>query len=98
FLAIMNGASVKLEIDFSATGYIFLEATSVGTNGEEIVVSYNQISDVGDGKIPNKINAFLVPDGSHFVMKRAYLIPSQVTAVEDVNPVSITVAGTPEFL
>ncbi|HEY3402824.1 MAG TPA: hypothetical protein VGK59_05515 [Ohtaekwangia sp.] len=93
FLATMEGASVKLEIDHSTTGYIFLEATSVGTNGEEIILSYYQpIESV------EEINAFLVCDGSHYVMQRAYLLPSQITAVEDVNAVSIAVEGTPEFV
>lgn len=31
-------------------------------------------------------------------MKKAYLIPSKVTAVEDVEPVSITVSGAPRLL
>jgi hypothetical protein len=31
-------------------------------------------------------------------MKKAYLIPSKVTVVEDVNPVSIAVTGTPAFV
>jgi hypothetical protein len=31
-------------------------------------------------------------------MKKAYLIPSKVTVVEDVNPVSISVEGTPTFV
>jgi hypothetical protein len=44
------------------------------------------------------IVAFLVCDGSHFEMKEAYLIPSKVTVVEDVEPVSITVEGAPEFV
>lgn len=98
FLETMEGASVTLEIDFSATGIIFLNARSVGTNGEEIILSYNQTSDLGDGVIPDEINSFLVCDGSHFEMKRAYLIPSQITEIEDANAVSISIEGAPDFV
>jgi hypothetical protein len=56
-------------------------------------MTYNQpVSAVAD------IVAFLVCDGSYFEMKKAYLLPSKVTVVEDVNPVSISITGAPAFV
>ena len=93
FRKTMQGAHVTMEIDHSATGNVFVTATAVGTNGTELVMTYNQpVSATAD------IVAFLVCDGSYFEMKKAYLIPSKVTAVEDVEPVSITVEGAPTFV
>ena len=93
FRKTMQGAYVTMEIDHSATGNVFVTATAVGTNGTELVMTYNQpVSATAD------IVAFLVCDGSYFEMKKAYLIPSKVTAVEDVEPVSITVEGAPTFV
>lgn len=93
FRATMDGAYVTLEIDHSATGNVFVTATAVGTNGTELVMTYNQpVSATAD------INAFLVTDGSYFEMKRAYLLPSQVTAVEDFDPVSIEITGAPAIV
>lgn len=93
FRTTMQGAHVTLEIDHSPTGNVFVTATAVGTNEVELVMTYQQpVSATED------IVAFLVCDGSHFEMKEAYLIPSKVTVVEDVEPVSITVEGAPEFV
>ncbi len=93
FRTTMQGAYVSIDVDHSATGNVFVRATAVGTNGITLVQTYQQtVSATAD------INAFLVCDGSHFIMKKAYLLPSRVTAVEDVNPVSIAVAGTPAFV
>lgn len=93
FRATMQGASVTLEIDHSATGNAFVTATAMGTNGTELVQTYHQpVSATKD------IVAFLVCDGSYFEVKKAYLIPSKVTVVEDVEPISIAVEGTPEFV
>lgn len=93
FRATMQGAYVTLEVDHSATGNVFVTATAVGTNGTTLVQTYQQpVSATAD------INAFLVCDGSHFLMKKAYLLPSKITAVEDVNPVSIAVNGVPAFV
>ncbi|RAV97920.1 hypothetical protein [Pseudochryseolinea flava] len=93
FRETMQGAYVTLEIDHSPTGNAFVTATAVGKNGTELVMTYNQpVSATAD------IVAFLVCDGSHFVMKKAYLLPSRVTAVEDVNPVSIAITGAPAFV
>jgi len=93
FRATMQGARVTIEIDHSATGNVFVTATAVGKNGVTLVETYQQpVSASAD------IVAFLIADGSHFEMKKAYLIPSKVTVVEDVNPVSIAVEGTPAFV
>lgn len=90
FRTTMQGAYVTIEVDHSATGNLYVTATAIGTNGTELVQTYKQpVSATAD------IVAFLVCDGSHFVMKKAYLIPSKVTVVEDVNPVSISIEGAP---
>lgn len=93
FRTTMQGAHVSMDIDHSATGNVFVTVTSVGTNGTKLVETYHQpVSAIDD------INAFLVCDGSHFEMKKAYLIPSKVTVVADVKPVSIAVTGAPAFV
>lgn len=93
FRTTMQGAHVTLEIDHSPTGNVFVTATAVGTNDVELVMTYQQpVSATED------IVAFLICDASHFEMQKAYLIPSKVTKVEDVEPTSITVEGTPDFV
>jgi hypothetical protein len=93
FRTTMQGAHVTLEIDHSPTGNVFVTATAVGTNDVELVMTYQQpVSATED------IVAFLVCDASHFQMEKAYLIPSKVTEIEDVEPSSITVEGTPDFV
>ncbi|MBN2806570.1 MAG: hypothetical protein JXR22_07910 [Prolixibacteraceae bacterium] len=93
FRTTMQGANVTIEVDHSATGNAFVTATALGTNGVELVQTYQQpVSATAD------IVAFLVCDGSYFEMKKAYLLPSKVTVIDDVDPVSITVQGAPEFV
>ena len=93
FRATMQGAYVTLEVDHSATGNVFVTATAVGTNGTELVMTYQQpVSATED------IVVFLVTDGSHFNMKKAFLLPSKVSVVADVDPVSIIVEGAPDFV
>ncbi len=90
FRATMNGARVTLEIDHSVTGNVYVTATAVGTNGTDLVMTYNQpVSAVED------IVAFLICDASWFEMETAYLVPSKMTVVDDFYPVSIVVEGTP---
>lgn len=90
FRQIMQGADVTLEVDYSATGYVFLTATAVGTEGTELVMTYNQpVASAED------ISVFLICDASYFVMQDAFLVPSEVTAIEDVEPVSLSLSGTP---
>ena len=93
FRTTMQGARVSIDIDHSATGNVFVTATAVGTNGTTLVETYQQPVSAAAN-----IVAFLVADGSYFEMKKAYLIPSKVTVVEDVNPVSIAVEGAPAFV
>jgi len=86
----MQGAYVSIDVDHSATGNVFVTAKAVGTNGVELIETYQQkVSATAD------ITAFLVADGSYFEMKKAYLLPSKVTVVEDVYPVSISITGAP---
>jgi hypothetical protein len=93
FRKTMQGAHVSIDIDHSATGNVYVTATAVGTNGTTLVETYHQpVSAAAD------IVAFLVCDGSYFQMKKAYLIPSKITKVEDVNPVSIAIEGAPSFV
>ena len=93
FRTTMQGAHVTIDVDHSATGNVFVTATAVGTNGTTLVETYHQPVSATDD-----INAFLICDGSHFVMKKAYLIPSKVTVVADVNPASISIEGAPAFV
>lgn len=93
FRTTMQGARVSLEIDHSATGNVYVTATAVGTNGTTLVQTYTQ-----PVSVTANIVAFLICDGSYFDMKKAYLIPSKVTVVEDVNPASISITGAPDFV
>jgi len=93
FRSTMLGAYVSIDVDHSATGNVFVTATAVGTNGVTLIETYQQpVSATAD------ITAFLVCDGSYFEMKKAYLLPSKVTVIEDVSPVSISVAGAPSIV
>jgi hypothetical protein len=87
FRATMQGACVTIEIDHSATGDAYVTATAVGTNGTTLVETYQQKVSATES-----IVAFLIADGSHFQMKKAYLLPSKAV---DTNPVSIAVTGAP---
>lgn len=93
FRATMDGAYVTLEIDHSSSGYAFVTATAIGTNGTELIMTYNQpVSASAD------INTFMVADASYFEIKEAYLLPSQITEIEDADPVSMEITGAPEFV
>lgn len=90
FRTTMNGALVSMDIDHSITGNAYVTVTAVGTNGTTLVETYQQPVSATDD-----IVAFLICDGSYFEMKKAYLIPSKVTAVEDEEPRSIAITGAP---
>lgn len=93
FRTTMQGAHVSIDIDHSVTGNVFVTATAKGTNGATLVETYQQpVSATAD------IVSFLVCDGSHFEMKKAYLIPSKVTVIADVSPMSIAITGAPTFV
>ena len=86
----MNGSYVTLSIDHARAGYAFLEVESVAEDGFVITEKYNQpVSSTED------IEAFLVCDGSHFVMKKAYLVPSEIAEIADEDAASIEVTGLP---
>ena len=86
----MQGAYVTLEVDFSPTGNIFVTSTAVATDGTVLVQSYNHPVPVS-----SSVTAFLVVDGSHFLMKKAYLLPAKVKEIEDEDAVSIQVTDAP---
>lgn len=93
FRTTMQGAYVSIDVDHSSTGNVYVTAKAVGTNGVTMTLTYEQqVSATAD------ISAFLICDGSHFQMKKAYLLPSRVVAVDDVNAVSIAIEGTPAFV
>ena len=93
FRTTMQGAKVTIDVDHSATGNVYVKATTVGTNGTTLVETYQQPVSATANLV-----SFLICDGSYFEMKKAYLIPSKVTVVEDVNPVSIAIEGAPAFV
>ncbi len=93
FRATMDGAYITIDIDHSATGYVFVTAKAEGTNGTTLEMTYNQpVSAVED------LNVFLIADNSYFEMESAYLLPSEVTAVEDVFASSISISGSPSIV
>ena len=85
FSKTMQGAHVTIEIDHASTGYVLVTATIVGTNGTTMTETYQQtVSGVDD------LVSFLVCDGSHFLMKKAYLIPSKVIYVPETPTEKVT--------
>ena len=85
FRTTMQGARVSIDIDHSSTGNVFVTATAVGTNGTTLVETYQQPVSATDA-----IKAFLVCDGSHYVMKKAYLLPSKVTTEPETPTEKVT--------
>ena len=86
----MHGAYVTLSLDHARAGYAFLEVQSVAKDGFTITEKYNQkVSSTED------IEAFLICDGSHFNIKKAYLVPSEIAEIADEDAQSISVTGLP---
>ena len=86
----MQGAYVTISIDHARAGVAFFEAMSVAKDGFTITEKYNQtVSSTED------IEAFLICDGSHFNIKKAYLIPSEIAEIPDEDAASIAVTGLP---
>lgn len=86
----MQGAYVTLSLDHARAGYAFLEVQSVAKDGFIITEKYNQkVSSTED------IEAFLICDGSHFNIKKAYLVPSEIAEIADEDAQSISVTGLP---
>lgn len=87
----MQGATVTLSLDHARAGAAFLEVHSVAKDGFDIVEKYNQkVSATED------INLFLIADGSHFNIKKAWLVPSEIAEIPDEAAASIVVTGLPE--
>jgi len=85
FITTMQGAHVSIDIDHSSFGTVYVTATAVGTNGTTLVETYQQPVSATDA-----IKAFLVCDGSHYVMKKAYLLPSKVTTEPETPTEKVT--------
>lgn len=87
----MQGAYVTLSLDHARAGAAFLEVHSVATDGFDIVEKYNQkVSATED------VNVFLIADGSHFNIKKAWLVPSEIAEIPDEMAASVVVTGLPE--
>ncbi|MDY6418192.1 MAG: hypothetical protein SPK87_05540, partial [Bacteroidales bacterium] len=86
----MQGAYVTMSLDHARAGYAFFEAVSVATDGDIITEKYNQkVSAVED------VELFLICDASHFNVKKAYLVPSEIGEIADEDAASIVVTGLP---
>lgn len=86
----MQGAYVTMSLDHARAGYAFFEAQSVAADGFTITETYNQkVSAVDD------VELFLICDGSHFNVKKAYLVPSEIGEIADEEAASIVVTGLP---
>ncbi|MBE6339986.1 MAG: LamG domain-containing protein [Bacteroidales bacterium] len=90
WLAAMNGAEVTMEIDHAAAGPTYVTVTQIGNDG----ITYTETFTCESTKA-EILYTWLVCDGSHFEMKRAYLLPSDITEIEDQQPVSIAISGAP---
>lgn len=86
----MQGAHVTLSVDHAKAGAAYVEAHSVSTDGFEIVEKYNQAVSA-----TNDINVFLISDGSHFEMQKAYLVPSEIAEIPDFPLVDLQLTNTP---
>lgn len=90
----MDGAYCTIEIDHSVSGYAFVTAVSKNPSYDfAITETYNH-------PVPatSSVWASLITDNSYFEVKKAYTIPSKITAVEDQDAVSITATGYPAAL
>lgn len=94
FLELMQGAYVKMKVDHSKTGNVFVHIECTSADGTAVLIQeYQQpVSATED------IKAFLVCDASWFEMKRAVLTASEVESVDDQLPVSIEASGYPAFV
>ena len=90
FRRYMDNAYVTLIVDHSATGVAFVTATMVTTDGTILTETCQSGVSATDD-----IVTFLACEVSYLEMKTAYLLPSEVTVIEDVNPASLTLTGTP---
>ena len=86
----MQGAYVTMTLDHARAGAAYLEVHSVSPDGMDIVEKYNQ-----PVSATSNVNVFLVCDGSHFEMKKAYLVPSEIQEIPDYHAVGMTLTNTP---
>jgi hypothetical protein len=86
----MQGAHVTMSIDHARAGAAYLEVHSVATDGFDIVEKYNQTVSATED-----INVFLIADGSHFNILKAWLVPSEIAEIPDFDAESISVIGYP---
>lgn len=89
FRTLMQGAYTKIEIDYASAGTAFVYTTAIATDGTEIHQTYEQ------PVTGMELVAFLIADGSHMNMVKAYSIPSQIQEIPDEMAASISVSGTP---
>ena len=89
----MQGARVEMEIDHSKAGMAFVVVTHYAEDGTIFSESYEQ-----PVSATNDINAFLICDGSHFVVKNAYTIPSKIEEVPDCLPVDMWITSYPQVI
>lgn len=86
----MNGATVEIVIDHASEGTAYVVATATALDGSIITETFHcPVSFVDD------INVFLVCDGSHFKMERAYLTSSEYPILPDSNPAKVVITGNP---
>lgn len=93
FLTNMQGAHVTMEIDHSVSGNVFVTATAVAKDGTKMIQTFQNGVSSSD-----PIYAFLVVDGSHLKLQKAFITKSEITVIEDVMPTSIAFEGVPEVL
>jgi len=86
----MNGASVEMAIDHASEGTAYVVATATATDGTIITETFNcPVSFVDD------INVFMVADGAHVKIERAYLTDSDYPIIPDSNPSRIVITNNP---
>lgn len=89
FRTLMQGAYVKIEIDYASAGTAFVYTTAIATDGTEIHQTYEQ------PVTGTSLVCFLIADGSHMNMVKAYQVPSEIAEIPDEMAASIVVTGTP---
>lgn len=89
FRTLMQGAYTKIEIDYASAGTAFVYTTAIATDGTEIHQTYEQ------PVTGTSLVCFLIADGSHMNMVKAYQVPSEIAEIPDEMAASIVVTGTP---
>ena len=89
FRTLMQGAYTKIEIDYASAGTAFVYTTAIATDGTELRQTYEQ------PVTGASLVCFLIADGSHMNMVKAYQVPSEIAEIPDEMAASIVVTGTP---